>query len=39
MVNRLNQIVELNNYDYLLEIGIKEGIFEQPPITFKQTKE
>ena len=39
MVHGLNQIIELNNHAYLVEMAIKEGIIEPVPATVKLTKE
>jgi hypothetical protein len=39
MVHGLNQIIELNNHAYLVEMAIKEGIIEPVPATVKLTQE
>ena len=39
MVHGLNQIIELNNHAYLVEMAIKEGIIEPVPATVKLTEE
>ena len=35
MVHGLNQIIELNNHAYLVEMAIKEGIIEPVPDTVR----
>jgi len=39
MVRGLNQIIELNNHAYPVEIAIKEGIIEPMPATVQLTEE
>jgi hypothetical protein len=39
MVHGLNQIIELNNHAYLVEMAIKEGLIEPVPATVKLTEE
>jgi len=38
MAHGLNQIIELNNHAYLVEMAIKEGIIEPMPATVQLTE-